>query len=200
MVPDWTPERLMAFTERVRIAFLEKRIHAPVHLPSCEAESIEAFKAIRPQDYVCSTYRSMHHALLKGCDPEWVFAEILAGRSMGLFSKEHRLLCSAIVGGMLPIAAGLALGAQMKGLDERVHVFLGDMGARCGLFFDFLQFCDGHKLPVRVCVEDNGYSTDTPTEAAWGSSFEFLADHVEVVRYKYTRRFPHVGLLEHVTF
>src|SRR5207244_954112 len=112
-------ESLIAFEQRVADAFLAKKIRSPVHLSGgCEQQIIDALKGVRPQDYLCSNWRSHYHGLLKGIPAGWLFAEILAGRSMNLFNREYRFLCSAIVGGILPIACGLALGAQRLGLDE----------------------------------------------------------------------------------
>ncbi len=109
-----TVESLTTFTERIRIAFLAKSIPGPVHLCSdTQAQPlIDIFKDIRPQDWVFSTWRSSFHALLKGIPEADVFAQIIEGRSMYLSSREHRFYCSSIVGGILPIALGVAAGIQ----------------------------------------------------------------------------------------
>ena len=226
-----TPESLAAFTERVRLAFLAKKIRAPIHLnSSSQAEPlIEIFKNINPQDHVFSTWRSAWHLLLKGMPEDELFQEILAGRSMFLSSKKYRFMSSAIVGGMLPIALGVAAGIKRKRdsilkqresnsdksfadgggdygayLDtyyrdeqslEKVFVFVGDMCSRTGLFHEFRQYCEGHSLPVHIVIEDNGLSTDTPTEEVWGTSQE-----LPIIRYKYERTTPHVGVGTHVFF
>ncbi len=197
----WTPERLIAFEDRVRDAFLAKRIHAPIHLSGGdESQMIDVFKKIRPNDWKLAGWRSHYVALLSGIPEEEVFRQILEGRSMYLSSSEHRLICSSIVGGILPVACGLALGARLSARDDRVHVFLGDMGARTGLFFEFMQYCEGHRLPVHVVISDNGFSTNTPTDACWGEPMEFRTQHVPVTRYKYARKWPHVGVGSHVNF
>ena len=195
-------QRLIAFSERVKAAFAAKLIRSPVHLAGSEDGTLENWlidifaRHVRPGDWVCSNWRSMHHALLAGCDEEWLFSEILAGRSMSIFNAEKRFLSSAIVGGMLPIACGLAMAAKMRGTGEKVHVFIGDMTACCGLYSEFMRYCGGHNLPCRVYIEDNGYSTDTPTEAAWGN---WYADTPIMCRW-YKRRYPHVGIGERVQF
>ncbi len=197
-----TAESLCDFTERVRRAFLERRILSPVHLCSdTQAQPLlDAFREVEPHDWVCSNWRSSFHALLKGIPEEELFSAILAGKSMFIMSMEHRFLASSIVGGMLPIACGLAIGIKRAGGGERVHVFVGDMTARTGLFHEFVQYCDGHELPVRVVVEDNGMSTNTPTARAWGSTVEWLADNVPVTHYRYERTEAHVGVGERVEF
>jgi pyruvate dehydrogenase E1 component alpha subunit len=193
-----TRDTLIAFSARVRTAFLAKQIRSPVHLCSdTQAQPlIEIFKSIRPQDYVFATWRNMFHALLKGIPEDELFAQILEGRSMYISSKAHNFMSGSIVGGMLPIAAGVAAGLKRKVSDARVHVFVGDMAASAGLFHEFEQYCQGHRLPVQVIVESNGLSTDTPTAAAWGNSIRSL----RIDWYHYDRTTPHVGVGEHVSF
>ncbi len=196
-------EQLIAFTERVKNAFLAKQIKAPVHLcGGNEDELIEIFKDVRQGDWVFSNWRSAYHALLKGIPEEWVFNEILAGRSMYLMNAEHRFLCSSIVGGILPIACGVAMAIKRKGGDEKVYCFIGDMTGFTGICDEFYKYCAGHKLPVKLIVEDNGYSTNTPTLEAWGNLEDMSARELNenVHYYHYQRRWPHVGVGTHVSF
>lgn len=196
-----TPESLIAFTERVRLAFLAKEIRSPVHLcGGNEVQVIEAFKDIRPNDWVFSGWRSMYHALLKGMTEDEVFAQIIEGRSMYLSSKEHRFFCSSIVGGILPIACGVAMVIKMRESPETVHVCVGDMTARTGLFYEFLQYCDGFDLPVQIIVESNGLSTNTPTDESWGGHTECRSTRIKIDRYTYERVWPHVGVGQRVDF
>jgi TPP-dependent pyruvate/acetoin dehydrogenase alpha subunit len=195
-----TKESLIAFRDRVAEAFKAKRILAPVHFPGGEEDQLIAAMAdIRPDDWLCVGWRSMYAALLKGCPEEWVFDEILAGRSMYLMSKEHRVVGSSIVGGILPVACGLAMGIARRGGSERVWVVTGDMTATTGLFSEFIRYCAGHGLPVRVVVCDNGYSTNAPTEQVWGTS-SVQGTGLQVTRFRYKRTMPHVGLAERVSF
>ena len=159
---------LIAFEREVAERFDAGEIHGPVHLNSdTQAEPlIEIFKDIKRTDWVLSTWRAHFHALLHGVPRERVMAEILAGRSMMLHFPEYRFMSSAIVGGMLPIACGLAAGG------ERVWCFVGDMCASAGVYADALNYAEGHNLPVRFIVENNGLSTNSPTEETWGAGGE----------------------------
>lgn len=211
-MPEWTPERLCAFSNRVADAFRNKRIKSPVHLCSetQAAPLIEIFRDFRPGiDYLFSNWRNSFHCLLAGVPEDELFDAILAGRSMYFCSREHRIICSSIVGGILPIALGVALGIKRSevaaagyrlpdewGSRPRVHCFIGDMCARTGLFHEFKQFCEGHDLPVRVVVEDNGFSTNAITAFTWG----FQSEPLDMVSYKYARTWPHCGLHERVSF
>ena len=193
----WTVARLQAFESRVAAAFEAGQIHAPVHLSGGnEAQLIRIFADIRPQDWVFSTWRSHYHALLKGIPEEWVWQEILAGRSMYLENAEHKFLSSSIVGGILPIALGVAMGAKRQNLDERVWVLVGDMTAWTGIFHEVGAYAAGHGLPMQLITEDNGLSTNTPTREVWGLDIS----HTMEERYGYERKWPHVGSGKWVNF
>lgn len=195
-------EQLIAFRDRVAASFEAKQIGSPVHLNSDEQAEhlIRIFQDVRPDDYVFSTWRSQWHCLLKGWPEEELFQEILAGRSMYLMSSKYRVLCSSIVGGHLPIAAGVALGIKKRGGSERVWVFCGDMCASGGLFGEFNDFTCGHNLPISIVEEDNGLSTDTPTADAWGDGCPGEGGGVRFHHYAYKRNRPHVGIGKTVQF
>lgn len=181
---------LINFQKEVAAAFEAKKILAPVHLSGGnEQQLIEIFKRIKPTDWVLSTWRSSYHALLHGVPRESVMAEILAGHSMMLHFPEHHFFTSAIVGGILPIACGLA--SQGK----TVWCFVGDMCASTGTFSDAVHYAEGHDLPVRFIIEDNGLSTNTPTDETWG-----FGDTCRTERYTYKRTVPHVGSGVYVSF
>lgn len=184
---------LLAFTAEVSERFVAGDIPGPVHL--CSDTQIEPlldlFRDIKRTDYVLGTWRSMYHALLHGVPRERVMAEVFAGRSMSLHFPEHRFMTSAIVGGMLPIACGLAAAG------ERVWCFVGDMCASTGAFKDAEKYMRRNDLPVTFVVEDNALSTNTPTDAAWGTG---LAGGMLPKRYYYKRTTPHYGVATNAGF
>ena len=179
-----TAEELIAFEADIAREFDAGKIRAPVHLNSPEQAQplIDIFKDVAPEDWVLSTWRGTFHALLKGIPPEEVKRQILAGRSMFISSPQHRFLSSAIMGAMLPIACGLAFEGA------RVWIFCGDMAASIGAFHDAVKFAEGHRLDVRFIVEDNGLSTNTPTEEAWAHG---IFNKFTIARYKYQRTCNH---------
>lgn len=195
-------QRLVAFERRVAEAFNAGRIRAPVHLSGGnELEVIEAFLSVRPQDWVFTTWRSHYHCLLKGVPEDVLFADILAGRSITLCYPEQRVLSSAIVGGIIPIALGVALAIKRRGGDEQVHVFLGDMAARSGVKWECHQYAHGHSLPLRFVVEDNGLSVCTPTRDVWGKgdgTNTIWSGRTE--GYKYELQWPHSGAGKRIEF
>mgnify|MGYP001607344643 FL=1 len=194
-----TAEMLRAFEDTIAADFEAANIRAPVHLSGGnETQLIEIFQDIAPEDWVFSTYRNHFHALLHGLPADWVRAQIHAGRSMFLSSPQHCFLSSAIVGGMLPIAVGVAAALQRLGETCHVWVFVGDMAATTGAFHEAVQYADGQDLPVHFVVEDNGFSTDSPTLECWGKVPVSLSPRVR--RYTYARMWPHSNIGKWVNF
>lgn len=192
-----TPADLIEFEKEVADAFRAKKIPGPIHLSGGnEAELIKIFRWIGREDWVFSTYRSHYHALLHGVPRAEVTAKIMAGHSMNLSFPDHRFITSAIVGGCLPIAVGVAAAIKRAGASEHVWCFVGDMAASIGTFADCQKYAQRNDLPLRFIVEDNGLSCDSPTDQCWG-----IEDGEEnVARYTYKRRFPHVGIGEFIKF
>ena len=193
-----TAEELIAFEADVAAEFNAGHIRAPVHLSGgCEDQIIEIFRDIKPEDWVCTNWRSHYHCLLKGVPPEWLRADILAGKSITLTYPYFKIFSSAIVGGSLPIALGIALGIKRRGGAERVYCFLGDMTARTGSFYEVVKFATGFALPISFIVEDNGISVCTPTADAWGTRQDF---EPKIMDYFYRLPWPHSGAGVRVEF
>jgi len=206
-----TKEELIAFEQEIKKLFLNKKIRCPIHLSGGNEEPlIEIFKQVKPSDWCLSTHRSHYHALLKGIPPWWLKQEILAGRSMQIMSAEHRFLSSSIVGGICPIAVGLAMAIKRRGGKRRVFAFIGDMAGESGIFHESVKYARGHDLPVIFVIEDNHFSTDTPTAKVWAKRESATKEgevaiieswlNGAVFRYSYTRVFPHVGCGQFVRF
>jgi TPP-dependent pyruvate/acetoin dehydrogenase alpha subunit len=195
-----TAAELIAFEREVADAFEAGKIRAPVHLAGGNEEQlIEIFKEIKREDWVFSTWRSHYHALLHGVPRELVMSEILVGRSMMLHFPEYRFFTSAIVGGILPIACGVAAAGA------KVWCFVGDMTASIGAFRDATVWAFGHALPITFVVEDNGLSTNTPTSETWGVGWDnhwitTKNSPTQIRRYTYQRTYPHVGSGKYVAF
>lgn len=187
---------LIAFEAEVAEAFEFGKILGPVHLSGGNEEQlIGIFKHVHPEDWVFSTWRNHFHALLHGIPADKVMAQIMDGRSMNLCFPEHRFYTSAIVGGILPIAVGVAAALKRKDCKRNVWCFVGDMASTTGAFHEANTYASRQDLPIKFVVEDNGVSTNTPTEEVWGR--ECVGKRLY---YAYTRTFPHVGVGKWVSF
>jgi len=189
-------DELIAFEDEIAALFNAGKIRAPVHLYSGNEEQVIAvFKNIRPQDWVFCSWRSHYQCLLKGVPKERVREEILVGRSISLCFPEHRIYSSAIVGGVLPIAVGVAMSIARCGEDARAFCFLGDMTAETGIAHEAIKYSRNHRLPIHFIVEDNEKSVCTDTREVWNRSqlsFE-SADDEYVSYYRYQTKYPHAG-------
>ena len=199
-----TKEDLITFEEEIAELFKAKKIRTIIHLYSGGEESlIRIFKGIKPADWVMCSWRSHYQALLKGVPREELKKEIVAGRSIALCFPEYRILSSGIVGGILPIATGVAMGIKRKGGSEKVHVFLGDMTAETGIAHECIKYAYGHDLPIQFHIEDNGLSVCTDTKEVWGivSELPTPVGHPKVDYFKYEmKKFPHAGAGERIQF
>ena len=190
---------LQEFTQRVADAFNAGEIHAPVHLSGGnEDQLIDIFSEIAPTDWVCSTWRSHYHAILKGIPQEQVMSDIRAGHSISLCYPEYRLISSAIVAGCLPIAVGLAWSIKNAEKDEHVWAFCGDMAATTGIFSECTRYAENHHLPVTFIIEDNGKSVCTNTVQVWNGQHDNWQSNVRY--YRYELKHPHSGAGKRINF
>lgn len=199
----WTPQELIAFEEQVAELFNAAKIKAPVHLYyGNEEEIIKVFRDVEDDDWIMCSWRSHYQCLLKGVPPEKLKEEIIAGRSISLCFPEQKILSSAIVGGILPIAVGVAMGIKRSGGKNRVHCFLGDMTSETGIAHECIKYATNHALPIRFIIEDNEKSVCTDTRETWGQKKLTYEDglHPLVVYYTYKTKYPHAGAGVRVQF
>jgi pyruvate dehydrogenase E1 component alpha subunit len=199
MITDHTIDSLRGFEERVAEHFNAGRIRAPVHLSGGnEQQLLDIFKNVREQDWVATNWRSHYACLLKGIPPATLMGDIVAGHSITLNYPAYRILSSAIVGGALPIAVGVAWAIKRRGEDAKVWAFVGDMAAMSGIFHECRRYADGHSLPIHFVIEDNGKSVCSDTYATWGMDNQRPkgGDHY----YRYVLSYPHAGAGRRVEF
>ena len=188
---NWTKEQLDQFELDAKKEWESGKVLGPVHLSTGNEEQlIEIFQYVHPDDWVFSTWRNHYHALLHGVPEKWLMDEIKRGRSMKITNKEHNFVISAIVGGIIPQALGVAMALKRKGSERRVWCFIGDMAFETGEFNLCYKYSKNFDLPLQFVVEDNDLSTNTPVEETWGKKQEVPDD---VIFYEYERGFPHHG-------
>lgn len=199
-------QELIDFETSIAESFNRAEIPYPVHLSGGNEQFlIDIFKDFRPgKDWVFNSWRSHLHALLAGVPAEKVRAAIMAGRSMTLCWPEHRMFCSAIVGGVIPIAVGVAWQIKKMGGDEKVYLCVGDMTARTGIMHECVRYAVFHKLPLVVIIEDNGKSVCSDTKKTLGVDWEDISDLGWIPDHYYqwdlSDHYPHSGAGKRIQF
>jgi pyruvate dehydrogenase E1 component alpha subunit len=189
---------LIKFENNIVEKWESGKICGPVHLSNGnEDHLIKIFKRIKLSDWVFSTWRSHYHALLKGIDSKYVEDEILKGNSITICKADEKFYSSAIVGGTLPIALGVAIDLKKKKSKDAVWVFIGDMSFESGIFYEVHKYARNFNLPLYFIVEDNGVSTYTPTKETWNLKRDIPKD---VIYYQYESKYPHYGTGKWIVF
>jgi len=177
-----SPLRLLA--DMVRIRRLEEKcaelygagkIRGFLHLYiGEEAAATGCMHALAPEDNVVATYREHGHALLRGVPMEAIMAEMYGkregcsrgrGGSMHLFDAKRRFYGgNAIVGGGLPLAAGMALASLLKKESRVTACFFGEGAVAEGAFHESMNLAQLWRLPVAFFCENNLYAMGTALE------------------------------------
>ena len=139
-----------------------------------EATIVGTASVMRDQDYLIGTYRTHGHAIARGTEPKRVMAELFGridgtsggrGGSMHIFDYTNRFMGGyGIVGGNLPIAAGLALSSEYKGEDAVTVCMFGDGASNAGNFGETMNLAALWSLPILFMVENNLYGMGTSVE------------------------------------
>jgi pyruvate dehydrogenase E1 component alpha subunit len=163
------------FEERAGEMYAKAKVGGFLHLAiGEEATIVGAVRAMRDADYLISTYRSHGHALARGADPDKVMAELFGredgvshgrGGSMHMFDLERRFMGGyGIVGGNLPLAAGMGLASDYLGRDEVTVCVFGDGASNQGTFGETLNLAALWDLPVVFMVTNNQFGMGTAIE------------------------------------
>ncbi|MEU6040867.1 thiamine pyrophosphate-dependent dehydrogenase E1 component subunit alpha [Actinomadura sp. NPDC047616] len=153
--------------------FMAGLVKGTTHLAAGhEAVAVGASAALRDDDYVFATYRGHHHAMARGASAEECLAELMSkatgvcgakGGSMHLTKASSGMLGSyAIVGAHLPMAAGAAWSAKLRGSGQVAVAFFGDGATNIGAFHEALNLAAVWSLPVVFVCENNLYMEYTP--------------------------------------
>jgi pyruvate dehydrogenase E1 component alpha subunit len=139
-----------------------------------EATIVGTTSAMEANDYLIGTYRTHGHAIARGTEPKLVMAELFGrvdgtsggrGGSMHVFDGERRFMGGyGIVGGNLPLAAGLALASDYKGTDDVTVCMFGDGASNTGNFGETMNLAALWRLPIVFILENNLYGMGTSVE------------------------------------
>jgi pyruvate dehydrogenase E1 component alpha subunit len=169
-----TMRTIREFEERVHVEFAGGTIPGAVHLyAGQEAVAAGVCAELDDDDYIASTHRGHGHAIAKGCDVTGMMLELYGkagglcggkGGSMHIADFDRGMLgANGVAAGGVPLAAGAALSAKVRGTQQVAVAFVGDGGANQGAFAESLTLASVWQLPVVYVVEDNGYAQATGT-------------------------------------
>lgn len=160
------------FEERVKFLFLEGTMPGTIHqCQGQEATAVGVCTALRDDDYITSTFRGHGHALAKGLSVQEMLDELFGaktgccagkGGSMHIGNMAKGMLPAiAIVGGGIPLAAGMALAFKMRRSDQVVACFFGDGAIAEGAFHEGANMAAIWQLPALFVCENNLYGAST---------------------------------------
>ena len=163
---------IRTYEERIYYLFLEGIMPGTIHQSTGqEACAVGMLYDLRKDDYMASTHRPAGHDLAKGVSLKSMMCEMFGkeeGCCRGKGGAMHTgdievgaLVANAIVGGNLPIAAGVALAFKMQKKDNVIVCFFGDGATNEGSFHESMNAAAIWKLPVIYVCENNLYSATT---------------------------------------
>jgi pyruvate dehydrogenase E1 component alpha subunit len=136
-----------------------------------EAVAVGTEEAIRKDDYVLSAYREHGQMLARGAHPGMTMAELFGrgtgyskgkGGSMHLFDIENHFYGGyGIVGGQIPLAAGMAFASKYRGEDRVTVCYFGDAASNQGALHETFNMAAKWKLPVVYICENNLFGMGT---------------------------------------
>jgi len=160
------------FEERCAEAYALGKIGGFCHLYiGQEAISTGVMSMIRPDDYVITAYRDHGQALARGISPRSVMAELFGrqdgcsggkGGSMHIFDAKTNFLGGhGIVGGHVPVAAGVGFAIKYRRGNQLCVCFFGEAAVNIGAFHEALNLASLWELPVVFIIENNRYGMGT---------------------------------------
>lgn len=163
------------FEEKAGQLYIQQKIRGFCHLYiGQEALVAGAVSATKPTDNYITAYRDHAHPIGLGMDPKYVMAELYGketgctkgkGGSMHMFSKELNFFGGhGIVGGQIPMGAGIAFADKYRGNDNVTLCYMGDGAVRQGAFHEALNMAMFWKLPVIFIIENNNYAMGTAVD------------------------------------
>jgi pyruvate dehydrogenase E1 component alpha subunit len=165
------------FEERCAQIYVEGKIGGFLHLYiGQEAVGVGAMSLLRPDDYFITSYRDHGYALARGTDPRPLMAE-LCGKATGISRGKGGSMHfydvplgnfggDGIVGGHLPVAAGMGYAIRLRGSEQVVLCFFGDGAVNEGAFHESLNVSALWDLPVVYIIENNRYGMGTALDRA----------------------------------
>lgn len=173
------------FEDKAAALYIQQKIRGFLHLYNGqEAVLAGSAFAMKENDRMITAYRNHVQPIALGVDPKKIMAELCGkvagtsegnGGSMHMFSKEHNFFGGhGIVGGQIPLGAGLAFADKYLETGAVTLCYMGDGAVRQGSFHETMNLAMLWNLPVVFVVENNGY--------AMGTSVERTANHTDIYK------------------
>ena len=182
----WYKDMLLwrKFEDKTSALYIQQKIRGFLHLYNGQeailAGSIYAIDI--KKDKMITAYRDHVQPIAMGVSPNHIMAELYGkstgcsggkGGSMHMFSKEHNFFGGhGIVGGQVPLGAGIAFADKYNENDAVTLCYMGDGAVRQGAVHEAFNMAMMWKLPVVFICENNGY--------AMGTSVERTANHSDI--------------------
>ena len=171
---NWYKQMLLMrkFEEKANQLYIQQKIRGFCHLYiGQEALVAGSESVIGPDDKVITAYRDHAHPMGRGMHGKYVMAELYGkatgcskgkGGSMHMFSKEFNFFGGhGIVGGQVPLGAGIGFADKYKGNDNVTLCYMGDGAVRQGAFHEALNMAMLWKIPAIFIIENNQYAMGT---------------------------------------
>ena len=163
------------FEEKLSQLYIQRKFGGFLHLYiGQEAVVAGAVSATKPADNMITAYRCHAHPIGKGTPIKYMMAELYGkttglskgkGGSMHMFDVSKRIFGGhGIVGGQIPLGAGLAFAEKYKGTDAVTMCSMGDGAIRQGALHEAFNMAMTWKLPVIYIIENNKYAMGTSVE------------------------------------
>lgn len=173
------------FEDMASALYIQQKIRGFLHLYNGqEAVLAGSLLAMKDGDKMITAYRNHVQPIGLGEDPRRIMAELMGkvdgtsrgkGGSMHMFSVKHHFYGGhGIVGGQIPLGAGLAFADQYKGNPNVTLCYMGDGAVRQGAFHETMNLAMLWNLPVVFVIENNGY--------AMGTSVKRTANHTDIYK------------------
>jgi TPP-dependent pyruvate/acetoin dehydrogenase alpha subunit len=140
-----------------------------------EACSCASAYALHKEDWLGPLIRNQGSMLVRGFSPRDIMMQYMAkagSPTRGRDASSHfgdikdRNVVSPIstLGDLLPVLAGVALGARLQGRNIAVMTYIGDGGQSTGVTYEGLNFAAVQDLGLVLFVENNLWAYSTPAD------------------------------------
>jgi len=159
------------FEQKLLKLYSEGKIHGTIH--TCigqELNGVSVSHFLNKSDSMFSNHRGHGHFICKTGKIESLFAEIMGkstgvcggiGGSQHLYDKENNFYSSGIQGGLIPVAAGVALSNKLNKNERISVVFIGDGTLGEGVLYEVLNIASLWNLPLLIILENNKIAQST---------------------------------------